>query len=79
MVRAVNSGVSAFLDPNCRVVSKTYSVDPYLTPRLADKALAVLPLLEGGHTIYEAVGNLFAYLCAAVTADLVWLAISQRS
>jgi hypothetical protein len=54
-------------------------VDPYLHPMPADKALATVPLLEGGHTVYGAVGNLFAYLCAAVTAALIWLALSNRS
>jgi apolipoprotein N-acyltransferase len=73
MVRAVNSGVSAVIDPNGRVVQKTYAVDPYWHPRAADKMLASVPLIEGGHTVYEAVGNLFAYLCAAFTAG-IWAA-----
>jgi apolipoprotein N-acyltransferase len=70
MVRAVNSGVSAVIDANGRVVQRTYAVDPYWHPRPADKMLARVSLIEGGHTVYQAVGNLFAYLCAAFTAGL---------
>ena len=71
MVRAVNSGVSAIIDANGRVAEKTYAIDPYWHPRPADKMLARVALIEGGHTIYQAVGNLFAYLCTAATA-LLW-------
>lgn len=71
LVRAVNSGVSAFIDPNGRVLKKTYAVDPYFNPVPADKIIETVPLLEGGHTIYEKVGNLFAYLCLAATVLLL--------
>ncbi len=75
MVRAVNSGVSAIIDPNGRVVQKTYAVDPYVHPRSADKMLGTVALLVGGHTVFQAVGNLFAYVCTALTAALVGAAI----
>lgn len=78
MVRAVNSGVSAIIDANGRVVQKTYAVDPYWHPRPADSMLATVALLESGHTIYQAVGNLFAYLCMLITAVLWGTAIYSR-
>ncbi|HEV7613413.1 MAG TPA: apolipoprotein N-acyltransferase [Steroidobacteraceae bacterium] len=74
MVRAVNSGVSALIDPNGRVLQKTYADDPYRNPRAADGILVSAPLVEGGHTVYVAVGNLFAFLCIAVTLILAVLA-----
>jgi len=67
MVRAVNSGVSALIDPNGRVVQKTYANDPYRHPRGADGALVMAPKMAGSHTVFVAVGNLFAYLCLAAT------------
>jgi apolipoprotein N-acyltransferase len=78
MVRAVNSGVSAVIDPNGRAVQETYAVDPYLHPRPADKMMATVPLIEGGHTIYETIGNLFAYLCTVFTAVLWGTATYSR-
>lgn len=71
MVRAVNSGVSAFIDPNGRIVEKTYAVDPYIHPHPASASLARLPLLEGGHTVYARVGNLFVYICAGAVLILM--------
>jgi apolipoprotein N-acyltransferase len=79
LVRAVNSGVSAFIDPNGRVLKSTYAVDPYLHPTPADKSLGSVPLLEGGHTVYEKVGNLFAYLCLAATILLLAFSWKTRS
>jgi apolipoprotein N-acyltransferase len=76
MVRAVNSGVSALIDPNGRVLKKSYADDPYRNPRAADGILVSAPIVPGGHTLYTAVGNLFAYLCLAGT--LIMLAIALR-
>jgi apolipoprotein N-acyltransferase len=76
MVRAVNSGVSALIDPNGRVLKKSYADDPYRNPRAADGILVSAPIVPGGHTLYTAVGNLFAYLCLAGT--LIILAIALR-
>jgi apolipoprotein N-acyltransferase len=67
MVRAVNSGVSALIDPNGRVAQKTYADDPYRHPRGADGIVVTAPKMAGGHTLFVAVGNLFAYLCLAAT------------
>jgi apolipoprotein N-acyltransferase len=75
MVRAVNSGVSALIDPNGRLLQKTYADDPYRNPRAADGVVVTAPVMPGGHTLYVAVGNMFAYLCMAAT--LVLLTISS--
>jgi apolipoprotein N-acyltransferase len=74
MVRAVNSGVSALIDPNGRVLRKTYADDPYLHPRAADGIVVTAPSMPGGRTVYVAVGNLFAYLCVATTLMLAIMA-----
>jgi apolipoprotein N-acyltransferase len=76
----VNSGISAFIDANGRVVQKTEAVDPYFDPRPAESTLATLPLLEGGRTVYAKVGDLFTYLCALGTTFLLGRAVlSSRS
>jgi apolipoprotein N-acyltransferase len=77
MVRAVNSGVSAFIDPNGRLVQKTYADDPYRHPRAEDGVVVSVPMVPGGHTVYVAVGNLFAYLCVA--AVLIIMVMSARA
>jgi apolipoprotein N-acyltransferase len=77
MVRAVNSGVSAFIDPNGRLVQKTYADDPYRQPHAEDGVLVSVPMVPGGHTLYVAVGNLFAYLC--VSAVLIIVVVAARS
>ena len=71
MVRAVNSGVSALIDPNGRVTQKTYADDPYRHPRDADGIVVSAPKMAGGHTVFVAVGNLFAYLCLAATVGFL--------
>jgi apolipoprotein N-acyltransferase len=76
MVRAVNTGVSAFIDPAGAVYAKSYAVDPLIDPRPADKLMAEVPIVEGGHTVYVAVGDLFGYLCAAATV-LLWLILPR--
>src|ERR1700690_2844452 len=78
MVRAVNSGVSALIDPNGRVLKKSYADDPYRNPRAADGILVAAPIVPGGHTVFAAVGNLFAYLCIAATVILALISRRQR-
>jgi apolipoprotein N-acyltransferase len=75
MVRAVNSGVSALIDPNGRVLQKTYADDPYRHPREADGLLVSVPMMPGGHTVFVAVGNLFAYLCLTATLIILGAAL----
>ena len=71
MVRAVNSGISTFIDPNGRIVQKTEAIDPILNPLPAQSLLVHVPLLPAGHTVFAKLGNLFAYLCAALTLILL--------
>jgi apolipoprotein N-acyltransferase len=70
MVRAVNSGVSALIDPNGRLLQRTYADDPYRHPHAEDGVVVSAPGMSGGHTVYVAVGNLFAYLCVGATVLL---------
>ena len=67
MVRAVNSGVSALIDPNGRLLRKTYTNDPYREPRAADGMLVSAPRMSGGDTVYVKCGDWFASLCIAAT------------
>jgi apolipoprotein N-acyltransferase len=73
LVRAVNTGVSAWVDSTGRVTKHTYSIDPAVTPHAADRFLGTAALVEGGHTVYATIGNAFAYACTAVTAFLWWV------
>jgi apolipoprotein N-acyltransferase len=74
MVRAVNSGVSALIDANGRVVQRTYADDPYRHPRPSDGVVVSTPIMSSAETVYARVGNLFAYLCLA--ACLLALGVS---
>jgi apolipoprotein N-acyltransferase len=78
MVRSVNSGISALIDPNGRLVDRTYADDPYRNPRPADGLLVSAPKMPGGHTLFVAWGNWFAYLCTLVTA-LIGAAVFRSS
>jgi apolipoprotein N-acyltransferase len=70
LVRAVNSGLSALIDPNGRLLDITYANDPYREPRGADGILVSAPKMAGGHTLYIAWGDWFAYVCSAITVAL---------
>jgi apolipoprotein N-acyltransferase len=80
MVRSVNTGVSTIVDPNGRVVAKTYSLDPAVHPHPADSLLGEVPMLEAGHTIYDQIGDVFGYsdLVIALGLWLVWPRLSRR-
>ena len=62
LVRSVNTSVSAFVDATGRVYAKTYAVDPAKHAVGADRLHASAALLDGGHTVFVTIGNLFAYL-----------------
>ena len=62
-----SSDVSVFVDAAGRVHTRSYAIDPALHPRPADSLMGRVALVEGGHTVFAKVGNLFAYLCAAAT------------
>jgi len=59
MVRAVNTGVSAFIDAKGYVYAKTYALDPKVTPKPVDGLLDEVRLMEGGHTFFARYGNIF--------------------
>ncbi|MGC1389041.1 MAG: apolipoprotein N-acyltransferase [Steroidobacteraceae bacterium] len=67
MVRSVNSGVSALIDPNGRLLRTTYANDPYREPRAADGIVVSAPRMPGGQTVYVEFGDWFAYVCIAAT------------
>lgn len=67
LVRAANTGVSTYVDATGRVYAETYAVDPAQDSRGADKILAEVALMEGGHTVYALVGDYFSYICIALT------------
>ncbi len=76
MVRAVNTGVSAFIDAKGYVYAKTYALDPKITPKPVDGLLDEVRLMEGGHTFYARFGDVFAYLC--LLASLFFLLLWHR-
>lgn len=78
MVRAVNPGVSAYIDATGRVRTRTDSSDPLKNPGGADKVLAEVALVEGGHTVYAAVGDLFGYLNVLALLCLMFILPRQR-
>lgn len=80
LVRAVNPGVTAFVDASGRVRARTYVIDPALDPRGADGIVVDVALMEAGHTFYARHGDLFGYACTAVTLalGLVWPWILRR-
>ena len=57
LVRATNTGISAFIDPTGRLVGATKMVD-------AETLTADVPMMQGG-TLYGVIGNLFAWLLFA--------------
>jgi apolipoprotein N-acyltransferase len=80
LVRAVNPGVTAFVDAAGRVRATTYVIDPAVDPRGADGILVETALVEAGHTFYARYGDGFGLACAAVTLALalVWPWLRRR-
>ncbi len=79
MVRAVNSGVSALIDPNGRLLAKTRADDPYRHPLPADGMVVDAPRMLGGDTVYVTYGNWFPYLCIIGLAAMGALAGRARA
>jgi apolipoprotein N-acyltransferase len=77
LVRAVNSGISAMIDPNGRLLEKTYADDPYRHPMPSDGKLVSVPMMAGGHTLYVAWGDWFAY--ASMLAILIIAVLVRRA
>ncbi len=72
MVRAVNTGVSAHIDATGRVVKKTYAIDPLSNNTPMTSLLANTRLRTAGQTFYAKFGEVFGYLCLALTLLLLW-------
>jgi apolipoprotein N-acyltransferase len=77
MVRAVNSGVSALIDPNGRVIAKSYADDPYRHPRPEDGLLVTAPRMAGSDTVYVRYGWWFPTLCFVAVALMGALALRR--
>jgi len=73
LVRSVNSGISALVDPNGRLVEKTYADDPYREPRPSDGMVVSAPKMSGGHTLFVAWGNWFPSLCMLATVVIIFI------
>jgi apolipoprotein N-acyltransferase len=72
LVRAVNTGVSAFIDANGRVMSRSYAVDPHETPTPMTGHMDKMTLMEGGHTFYARFGDVFGWTLTLATM-LLWI------
>jgi apolipoprotein N-acyltransferase len=70
MIRAVNPGVSAHVDATGRILAQKYPADAVEASREAKAILSEVALIEGGHTVYAAVGDLFGYLNVAAVIFL---------
>jgi apolipoprotein N-acyltransferase len=78
MVRAVNSGISALIDPNGRLLEQTRADDPYRDPRPPEGIVVSVPRLDGGHTLFVRLGCWFPWTCAVALALLGAIAATRR-
>jgi len=74
----VNSGVSAMIDPNGRLLVKTYADDPYREPRPPEGVVVSVPRLIAGETLFVRLGCWFPYTCMAALALMGILACRRR-
>lgn len=74
MVRAVNTGVSAYVDPVGRTLHRTQVTDPDVQgPQPAEGFIAEVPLLDPARqTPYGRTGELFNALCILALAGVCW-------
>ncbi|HEX4151588.1 MAG TPA: apolipoprotein N-acyltransferase [Steroidobacteraceae bacterium] len=78
MVRAVNSGISALIDPNGRLVVETPADDPYRDPLPPEGIVVSAPRLETGRTLFVRFGCWFPYACTLALAALGAVALKRR-
>ena len=71
LVRSTNTGVSAFVDANGRIVSHTSLED-------AEAIAEDVPMMPGRRTIYSYIGDLLGWLAAAWIAFVSVLTLSGR-
>ena len=76
LVRAVNTGVSAFVDATGRVYDKTRSVDPDETPGVQPMTLLDDVAVLQPFTLYATLGEWFGGLCLLVS---IWLGLQARA
>lgn len=74
MVRAVNTGVSTYIDPTGAAIEKTRVTDPDIDgPQGADGVLAEVPMMDPqARTIYGATGELFDVLMGLGLVVIGW-------
>jgi len=74
LVRAVNTGVSGFIDANGRLGRHTKSYDPVVDPGVPPVGLlGEAAMLRGANTVYVALGDWLGYLCLlGVLALFFW-------
>jgi len=63
LVRAVNTGISVFIDANGRVGRHTQSCDPVVQPEAPVGLLGEVRILEARRTVYALAGDWLGYLC----------------
>lgn len=79
LVRAVNTGVSVFIDATGRLVAQTEAHDPAVTPDVRPETLLhQAALMPPPGTIYARVGDLFGYLNLSAALVLVLLTLRRR-
>ena len=71
LVRSTNTGVSAFVDANGRIVRHTALGDPEI---LAED----VPMMTGGRTIYSYIGDILGWLASAWIIFIAWLTLLLR-
>ena len=76
LVRAVNTGVSAFIDSTGKLTKKTASVDPEEKPSAPPTTLLGEVAVQQASTIYGTVGEAFGGLCLVV---LCYFALRARA
>ena len=66
LVRSTNTGISAFVDPNGRMVQRTSKYEPEIL-------LQSVGMMPGKRTIYSYIGDILGWCCAAWTLALLIL------